>query len=189
VPFTNPVVWSSGSQGEYQWLTSGQHDLGVLLRLLPRMFLGKYVAVTSIDSGPLILETEDLLDGWQSRNDIAYSPKVQSVEKLQHGQCAGFDEWYVFEDPPELGRVIEENIFETELGPGKLAVFVNYGGFGFHYPGIRDLTDLFWKQLEWIRPELYVADGDLLSFVSRDRVAFEAVLQILSDKSSSIAGD
>jgi hypothetical protein len=182
--YTNPVIWAEGAHGDYQWLTTGQHDLGTLLRLCPEALLGKYVAVTSIDSGPLILNEDEVSTAWQSRSDVAYSPRIQSVEKLAYGECAGFDEWYVFDAPTELGQIVEGNIFESPLQPGQVAVFVNYGGFGFHSSSMQVLTDMFWKQLEWIHPESYIADGDLLNFVSRDRTLFTTVLQSLSGKSS-----
>ena len=175
----NPPIWATGSHGPFQWLTTGQHDLGTVLKLCPQAFLGKYVAVTSFDSGPLVTNDEALSLGWQTRNDIAYSPEIKSVEKLPYGNCGGFDEWYVFDAPADLGRVLEGNIFETTLQPGQVAVFVNYGGFGFHTPVMKDLVDLFWPQLEQISPESYVADGDLLNFVSRDKDLFMAVREVL----------
>ena len=184
MPYANPVIWATGSHGEYQWVTTGQQDLDTVLRLCPQVVLGKYVAVTSIDSGPLILNDDEISIGWQIRNDIAYSPKIQSVEGLAHGECEGFDEWYVFEAPSDLGQVIRGNIFESRLNPGQIAVFVNYIAFGFHDPLTQELTDLFWRQLEWIRPESYIADGSLLNFVSRDSNLFATVFQALSGESS-----
>jgi hypothetical protein len=181
---TNPAIWATGSYGEYHWLTTGQHDLDTLLRLCPQVLQGKYVAVTSFDSGPLTLNDDEVSTGWQSHNEIAYSPRIQSVEKLTHGECGGFDEWYVFEARVDLGRILEGNIFDAPLQPGQVAVFVNYGGFALHSSTIQDLLDLFWKQLESIRPESYIADGDVLNFVSRDKVLFASVLQNLSSESS-----
>jgi hypothetical protein len=58
---------------------------------------------------------------------------------------------------------------------GHVANFVNFGGFSLHDPVLQDLADLFWKQLEAIRPESYIADGDFLNFVSCDRELFAAV--------------
>jgi len=66
-----------GSQGVYEWLvTDQQFDL---LRICSDVVLGKYVAITSFDSSPLVLTDEEKAAGWQSRSNIAYSPKVQSV--------------------------------------------------------------------------------------------------------------
>lgn len=131
------------------------------------------------DSGPLHLNDDELPLGWQTHNDIAYSPRIQSIEKLAYGDCGGFDEWYVFNAAADLGQIVEGNIFEAQLQSGQVAVFVNYGGFALHAPMMQDLLDLFWPQLERISPESYIADGDVLNFVSRDKELFAAVLQAL----------
>ena len=46
-----------------------------------------------------------------------------------------------------------------------------------------DLVRLFWKQIGWIQPESYIADGaaGLLTFVSRDEDIFATVRNALSD--------
>jgi hypothetical protein len=45
-------MFTVGSQGSYQWLVT-EEDFD-LLQLCPEIVLGKYVAITSIDSGELI---------------------------------------------------------------------------------------------------------------------------------------
>lgn len=178
---TNPKIWAAGSKGKYQWLTTGQHDLGTLIERCPHIFLGRYVAVTSFDSGPLDLNEDEIASGWQRRGDIAYSPRIESVEELRFGFCAGFDEWYVSEFSLDLGRLFAGNIFEAGLDTGQVAAFVNFSGFSFHVPEMDTLASLFWTQIEWIRPMCYVADGDLLNFVCRDNELFSAVLSALHE--------
>jgi hypothetical protein len=69
-----------GSQGLYEWLvTDQQFDL---LKVCPEVVLGKYVAITSIDSGVLVPTEEEMTAGWESRLKIAYSPKIQNVQGL-----------------------------------------------------------------------------------------------------------
>jgi len=42
------------------------------------------------------------------------------------------------------------------------------------------LANMFWKQMEWIRPESYIGDGgECLTFVSRNDRLFETVLRRL----------
>lgn len=176
------MIWATGSHGEYRWLTTDKHDLDTLLRVCPQAVLGKRIAVTSLDSGPLRLNADEVSAGWLTRNDVAYSPRIESVETLAHGECGGFDEWYVFEDAADLGQVVRGNIFTSHLGPGRAAVFVNYGGFGFHDASPKSVSELFWTQLEWIRPVSFIADGQLLNFVSRDEELFTVVLAALSDE-------
>jgi hypothetical protein len=169
----------AGSHGAYQWITTGLHDLDTLLLACPNVFLGKYLAVTSFDSGALSLSDQEMSVGWRSHGGIAYSPRVQSVEKLPHGDCGGFDEWYVFQNLVDLGQVARGNLFQTPLTSGQLHIFVNFGAFGVH-DLTSYLTDRFWAQLGWVNPESYVADGDYLNFVSRDKHLFDAVHQALS---------
>jgi hypothetical protein len=98
-------------------------------------------------------------------------------------QCAGYDEWYVFDPPHDLGALCDGNVFESDLKAGKIWTFVNYDdGFALHNPEMSDLTSFFWKQLEWIRPESFIADsGSFLTFVSRNEPTFVAVCNALKD--------
>jgi hypothetical protein len=52
-----------GTQGEYQWLSMVDCDISTLLRLCPAAVLGKYLAITSIDSGTLHLTDREKADG------------------------------------------------------------------------------------------------------------------------------
>ena len=162
-----------GSRGSFFWLTTPEYELNDLITSCPEVVLNKYIAVTSFDSGPLVPDKDETIAGWQSREGIAYSPKVQSVDKLPHEI---YDEWYVFKTPRDLGHLYEGNIFETTMKAGQVAVFVNYGpGFSLKNSDAKYLTDLFWLQLELIRPETFISDGDLLNFVTCDEQIFVAV--------------
>lgn len=159
-----------GSQGIYEWLVTDDQFVDVLI--CPEIVVGKYVAITSIDSGVLALNDTEKVGGWKSRGKIAYSPKVEVVEKLPQD---GWDEWYVFATEVDMGTShLGENIFEVPDEPGQVRVFVNYC-FAPHLPKMSDLAVLFWRQLEWIRPESYVADNDYLTFVSANKTLFAAV--------------
>lgn len=159
-----------GSQGVYAWLVTDE-DFD-LLQLCPEVAVGKYVAVTSIDSGQFLPTEKETAAGWQTHGGIAYSPKIQHAEELPR---EGWDEWYIFENPSDLGRShLAENIFEVPQEQGHVSVFVNYF-FALHRPEMKDLADLFWRQLDWIGPESYVADNDYLSFVSVNKSLFDKV--------------
>jgi hypothetical protein len=183
--FHPPAV--TGSHGAYRWLTTAQHELDTLLLRCPQAVVGKYVAVTSLDSGPMALTDAEKRGGWRSRNEIAYSPQIQSAEngrteRLPDG-CASFNEWYVFNSPFDLGELWHGNVFEAPITRGQVCTFVNFGpGFALHNPEMASLVSLFWKQLDWIQPESYIADADmLLTFVSRNEDIFVAVRNALSD--------
>jgi len=172
------VKFTTGVNGAFQWLTT-EHELDVLLRLRPDVVVGKYLAITSIDSGSLFINEQLKSAGWESRNDIAYSPLIQSIEGLPHD---GYDEWYVFEAPVDLGEVSHGNPFEAPIKRGQVHVIVNYGGVVLCDPDMRGLADLFWKQMEWINPESYLGDShDTLTFVTRNKDLFNPVCQALSD--------
>jgi len=159
-----------GSQGLYEWLVTDQEF--DLLQLCPEVVLGKYIAITSIDSGPLVPTDKEKAAGWESRGEIAYSPKLESVESLPR---AGWDEWYIFGSPTDLGTShLGENVFEVPQERGHVSVLVNYG-FALHDPELKDLATLFWQQIEWIRPESYIADGDYLNLVSMNKTLFASV--------------
>ncbi|MDQ1407186.1 MAG: hypothetical protein QOG55_2815 [Acidobacteriaceae bacterium] len=76
----------------------------------PQIVLGRYLAGTSFDSGSLVPNEDEVIAGWESRGGIAYSPEIESVEKLPHDL---YDEWYLFEFPRELGNLFQGNVFET----------------------------------------------------------------------------
>jgi len=163
-------MFTVGSEGLYEWLvTDQQFDL---LQLCPDIVLGKYVAITSIDSGSLVPTEKEMAAGWQSRGKIAYSPQIQSVAEVP---SAGWDEWYIFDMAVDLGTSdLGENIFEAPQEQGHISVFVNYC-FALHQPEMKKLATLFWLQMARIRPESYVADNDYLSFVSMNKALFASV--------------
>jgi hypothetical protein len=144
------------------------------LQLCPQIVLGKYVAITSIDSGEFVPTEKEEAAGWQSRGKIAYSPQVQSVQEIPSD---GWDEWYIFDKPVDLGiSHLAENIFEVPQEQGHVSVLVNYR-FALHPPESEKLAYLFWPQIERIRPESYVADNDYLTFVSANKDLFSSVLE------------
>jgi hypothetical protein len=166
-----------GTHGEYQWIVT-QHYLADVLRLCPEIVVGKHVAVTAFDSGPYRLGDEEKAFGWASRNDIAYSPIIQAVSALPQ---PGFDEWYAFDEPADLGQLTPQtvDIFEAPLVRGHVHRFVNFADFNLHQPKRVSLIDLFWKQFEWIRPHTYIAEGISLTIATADKSLFEAVLSAL----------
>jgi hypothetical protein len=74
-------------------------------------------------------------------------------------------------------------VFEAPLVPGQVCTFVNFAaGFALQNPEMAYLVSFFWKQLDWIPPESYIGDGDvLLTFASRNEDIFIAVRNSLGD--------
>lgn len=171
---------ATGSHGDYDWLSTDRFELENLLQKCPQIFIGKFVAVTSWDSGFLSLTTDQERAGWQSKNGITHSPRIESIKELS---CGGFDEWYLSTSPLNLGEPWRDNVFKAPDRPGNLCVLVNFGDFGLHNSGpLQALTTIFWRQMDWIQPESYVADGNaFLTFVTRNKGLFAEALHALKD--------
>jgi hypothetical protein len=173
-----------GEHNQYWWFISHEHQLHDLLQGCAGIFVGRFLAITSFDSGPLKPSNEERATGWVTEADVLYSPRLTSCESLPHD---GYDEWYLFDGPVR---------FEPE------DVFVNYGGFSLEDPrsGLEQIgetadlvgrdhlvsiwqkrDDLFWRQLERLQPVLYVAEGDLLVIACTQEL-YGAVLQCLSQQ-------
>jgi hypothetical protein len=180
----------TGAHGEYFWLTSSfDHYSGTLVKQCPEIFIGRFMVVTAIDSGIPRLRGGQEAAGWEMRGGIAYSPRLRSVDDVFYQRdghdVPGFDEWYFFQELPNLGKLQEGNPFEQATAPrsGRPKVYVgmpsatvsdNRSDFEF-------IRRMFWDQIGWIQPESYVADsGDFLTFVTRNQDLFELVLERLS---------
>jgi len=178
-----PII--TGEHAAFQWLTM---DIGVagLAQLCAKIVMDKYLVVTSIDSGSLVLSHAQKANGWQSRNGIAYSPRIEAIEGLP---CTlGFDEWYVFESPTDLGALCHTNPFDPRPGPGQVHAYVNFE-FALHDSETDAVRELFWEQMNWINPESFLGDSvQCLSFASRNKDIFAAVLESLSHAGSTITG-
>jgi hypothetical protein len=156
--------------------------------LCPQVFLGKRLAVTSIDSGVLRLTEEEKNKGWWTADDrkilcglpdgsrehhddwrVAFSPVLQSVHGLPNEThlecCDGFDEWYVF---------------DREIPASDIEVFVNWMGFRLYDPVWNWAIDRFWHQMTVLNPESYIAEGTVFTFATRNTDLFDAVVAALS---------
>lgn len=173
-----------GSHADYQWLTMVDRDITSLLSIRPEIVLGKYLAVTRIDSGPLRLTDQEKREGWwtaeagkvfqgnswgppEHRDDwkVAYSPQITSIHGLPnetHSECcAGYDEWFVF---------------EQHIPIEEIESFVNWGGFRLYDPEFQWCTDRFWSQIVRLKPESYIADGTVFTIVTRNPALFDGII-------------
>jgi hypothetical protein len=166
----------TGSTNGYQWLVSTDRQFDVL-QCCPEIVLGKYVVITSFDSGPLELQEAERSAGWVSQGEIACSPLIQRVDTVPQ---AYFSELYVFGAPQNLGALADpkKNIFESEIKQGQVHPFVNFD-FGFHDPEYAHLSQMFWQQLGWMKAESYLAENDYLIFVTASPKVFGRVYEAL----------
>lgn len=185
-----------GSYRQYQWLTMVDRNITSLLSICPEIILGKYLAVTSTDSGPLRLTEKDKVESWwiaeggrvfqgtpwslpEFRDDwkVAYSPRIISIHGLPNethdGCCAGYDEWYVS---------------EHQMPGVEIESFVNWCGFRLYAPEFQWCADRFWSQVEKIKPESYIADGTVFTVVTCNPAVFKRIvsgyLALLNDEAN-----
>lgn len=172
-----------GTHGDYQWLTSVEHNITDLLRHCPDIVQGKYLAVTRRDGTSLCLTDEEKNAGWsigdarvfqgtsweppEYREDwkVAYSPRVTSIHGLPNEtreEC-WFNEWYVFTQP---------------VPAGEIEAFVNWIGFRLYDPDSKWqwCLDRFWDQMARLTPESYIAEGTVFTIVTRNPALFAGVL-------------
>jgi hypothetical protein len=176
----------TGSHGAYRWAASATQNMNALLRECPEIVIGKYVAITSYDSGTLQLTERDRLSGWRSEGGIAYGPSdIRTLADLP--DCARFEpaelyqEWYVFTEPAKLGATYQGNVFTSPPSPGRFMAFVNHvRGDIVHDSQFRDLANLFWEQVDRVKPESYMAEGeDYTTFLTSNQALFGRALEIL----------
>ena len=162
----------TGSSGGYQWLVSTDRQFDVL-EFCPDVVIGKYVAITSFDSGPLRLTEEQKSAGWASEGGIAYSPKIADVKAVP---LRYFSELYVFSNPTNLGVLADprKNIFDSDIQQRQVHAFVNYD-FGFHDAEYADISRMFWQQLGWMKAESYLAENDYVILVTANSELFASV--------------
>jgi hypothetical protein len=182
-----------GTHGEYQWLTHADLCIGEVVKACPWIFLNHFLVVASTDSGEPRWWAEKL-PGWECRGFVGYSPLLLSFDGILYQtdgpDAAGWDEWYTFNEPTDVGEVIrgERNPF-TEDSRANLNLILAWVNHYFlpHEDQDDELIHMFWSQIERLRPVSYISDGcERLTFVTRDPQAFDAVAslkpQVVSEK-------
>jgi hypothetical protein len=174
----------TGIRGDDSWLCSLRLDLHDFLEACPQCFMQKFIAITSWDSGSFVPNETEKSVGWVERNGIAYSPKITSINMLPPHEC--YDEWYVFTERRDLGRLFKGNIFEEGVRKDQVAAFVNYSlGFSLATTDNNALRELFWLQYDLIQPYCFIANSDILNVVTRDKQLFKEIsgsLRAMLDK-------
>jgi hypothetical protein len=159
----------SGQQGVYSWIEWNKAHLADLLDAFPDIARQRYVVVTSFDSGPFQPDNDELRAGWSVHGTLAYSPKITSINALPIDQ---FDEWYIFPEPTILvnAEVFINNVVFSLRDPDEHFPAGEYAIYGMprheFVVSRRTEQERFWNQIQMFAPESYVAEGDLLLFVT-----------------------
>lgn len=159
-----------GETNNYYWIEGHEFSLHKLVTNCPELLIGKTVAITSFDSGPLLPNDQEKEFGWYSKDKVFYAPEIANPQDLPYDQ---YDEWYIFDNQKEFKPV---------------DAFVNYGSFFLRNPiyqlheadptwdkvGIqhqidyqREIQEKFWEHIRRIEPRSFVMDGDRFIFGSR----------------------
>jgi hypothetical protein len=149
---------TSGNFKNCFWIEWETCFLSTLLRWVPEIVIGRYLVNTSFDSGTLTVSEEERNQGWYSIGDFTYSPCIRDVLPVPTPE---FDEWLVFAEPTEI------EVWEP---------FVNYADFSLDDINCESYQKQFWSQIEKVRPESYLAEGDRLIFATRNRRVHEIAL-------------
>jgi hypothetical protein len=149
---------TSGRHNDYYRIQWESAFLDTLLRRVPAIVLGRYLINTSYDSGSLTLSDDERRQGWRSVGALTYSPRITDVLTVPHDQ---FDEWLVFPQPKEV----------RSWKP-----LVDYCGLSLTDQHYESLQEELWSQVEAIRPESYLAEGDRLIFITHSQHLHELAL-------------
>lgn len=154
----------TGTRDGYTW-QEREGDMAALLAADPDIVKDRYLAITATDSPfPFALPK-----GWRATGGILYTPRIEAIEELRPalfsgGCCDGqyrFPEAYVFDAPPALNPLCEDNVFVAGIGPERVFRFVAFLGFRLSAAdAMKDVTDLLWTQIAWMRPRAYIAAGE-----------------------------
>ena len=130
--------------------------------LFKEHFIGKYVAITAFDSGPLIIANDESEIGWYNVEKVAFSPLIKQDTLVPSG---GFDEWYIFND-------VSSNFKPTEI-------LVNFAEIKICNEALtiqQKITyDIFWKEVKRNSPCMYLAEGGTLILATKDKKLFNKV--------------
>ncbi|MCE0463732.1 hypothetical protein [Pseudomonas uvaldensis] len=142
------------------WNDGYDVNLGDLIRQLPQLVRGRYVAIAASDSEPYNLSAAEIASGWQRIGDLAISPIITDIAQLP---TPGFDEWYVFERLPDQVRL------------SKFSSAIAFQPFGES-----DKVDEFWSQIEDLQPVHALLGGCSLLLITQDAAIHENVLTFYS---------
>ena len=143
------------------WNCGCDVNLDTVIRQLPQLVMGCYVAIARSDSARYNPGVAEIALGWQRVGELTISPQITDIAQLP---TLGFDEWYVFKRLP---------------GRATLSTFRSAIAFQPFAKGAE--AKAFWSQIEALQPEhaLLGACPSLL-LITRDVAIFERTLALYS---------
>lgn len=188
------AVVQNGVESRWGWLNSDADvSVGDLLRAFPSIVRGRYLAISSWDSGAFRVEEVLRQPGWHAKHEVAYSPLIAHDNDhnvgLPNEEWPTFCELYASLEPLDLGMPPQNEFEQFDPNRGHYIEFVNFLAFDLTE---RDgyLASLFWKQMDWIQPESYLAESnDWIAIAHIDREVLSRVREWLEMAPSRIEGE
>jgi len=161
------IIMKITQVGDYYWTVFTEPMLD-LANTVIQSHIKSFLHITSFDSGPLRINDEEKIQGWQQMDTIAVSPSLNQGTEVPYDN---YDEWYISQSTLEF--------------PDSFEVFVNYGSFTLEDPKVLTKNDdktwergrfdfldsmqeRFWNQINIIKPDTYLAAGDRDVLVSKN---------------------
>jgi len=172
----------TGQVGEYRWLEGKGRQFETVLHRCPQVFVGKCVAISSFDSGPLRPTPEELKRGFRISGELAILACVDQVSDLPWDN---YDEWYVFptDTNPEIREIFVNAPMTLRSAASQLKDYIatscpqaDIVGAKHYFDELTEDQRWFWHEIDRVHPESYIGNGDHLIFLSRNRELFEAAL-------------
>ena len=158
---------NSGKYSEYYWIeiVSDSYNMDSLILLFPEFIIDKYLSIVSFDSDSFVPTDDELQRGWVYEDEIAYFDKVTAFELSQNSLFDIYDQWL---------------LFDTKQRFKSMDIFVNYSAFSIDLNESREIltlkdTERFWNQIEKIKPQKFILNGDKLIFGTNNHMEFEKV--------------
>jgi hypothetical protein len=167
----------SGKYGDYYWMTWTERYsfMGRLLTFHPEIVTGKYLAITALDSGPRRPNPDEIEQGWSFVDEVAYSPAIKNIDEVPTHE---WEEMYTFASPAQFKpRDVFVNYGEFIVSADNDLLDVVEPHWDRFYQNLKiENAEPFWDEIERLQPESYLAEGDLLHFVTRNTALYKQVI-------------
>lgn len=144
------MKYKNGNKDKWFWIEidSNLYDIDSLLKSHSEFIINNYVAISCFDSGNIVWSDDELADGYKYYGSIPFTKKISNPWEIP---SAGYDEWYLFEEPREF------QLSQT---------FINYSGFSLHNDP-SNMLDQFWTQLNSANPVKFIAQNGHFIFITQ----------------------
>lgn len=163
---------NSGKHNEYYWIEilSNNDNMKYLISEFPEFILNKYLSIVSFDSDSFLPTKSELNRGWIYENEIAYFDQITESELSQDSLFDIYDQWLIFENKQRFNS---------------MDIYVNFSGFSVELNESRktfelSVTSRFWNDVERIKPQKFILNGDRFIIGTNNQMEFEKVKSIYS---------